>query len=115
MEAISLLGGFGMGEEAETDDGAGQVQQRQHRGGLAVVTDRELSEGHEPPLRPLYDPPVAPQPLAGLHTPAGDPRSDAPRSQGSEVVGLVCGASADAAARGWVGHVASVLAVRQVA
>src|SRR3712207_1760715 len=69
-------------EEAEAHKGAGQVQEGQHRGGLAVVPDGEAAKSEQPGDGPLHDPPIPTEALTRVHAPAGDPRGDAPAAQG---------------------------------
>jgi hypothetical protein len=78
-----------MGEEAETDEGAGEVEEGQDRSGVAVIADRQLPGGHDPGLSPLDYPANAPQALAGVHAAANDPRRDPPLPQGAAQVGVV--------------------------
>jgi hypothetical protein len=52
------------------------VEERQDGRGLTVVADREPAERDEPCLRPLHNPPVPAQPLAGLHASARDAGRD---------------------------------------
>jgi hypothetical protein len=70
-----------MGEEAQADEGAGEVEEGQDRSGVAIIADCQLPEGH--------DPANAPQVLAGVHAPGSDPRRDPPLPQGAAQVGVV--------------------------
>jgi hypothetical protein len=81
--------GFGVGEEAQADQGAGEVEEGHDRGGLAVVADREPAERDEPRLRPLHDPSVPAQPLARLDATPGDLRGDPALPQRLSQVGAI--------------------------
>jgi hypothetical protein len=53
LDLISVSLHLGAGEEAQTDERAGEVKEGEHRGSVAVVADRQLPERHEPRLGPL--------------------------------------------------------------
>ena len=44
-------------EEAEADERAGDVQEAEHRGGLAVEARREATVSEQPGVSPFNDPP----------------------------------------------------------
>lgn len=50
-----------VGQEAQADEGTGEVQKRKDRGGVPVVAHRELAKGDHPGLRALDHPPVPSQ------------------------------------------------------
>ena len=68
--------GFGVCEVAEADQGAGEVQEGEHRGHLAVVTQAEPAERHDPGQTALHDPSEATEALAGVHAASSDARGD---------------------------------------
>ena len=53
-------------EEPEAEQGAGQVQQPLEQVGPPLVAHPEATAPQQPGLGPLDDPPVPPQPLAGV-------------------------------------------------
>jgi hypothetical protein len=76
-------------EEADADEGAGQVQEAEDRRGLAVVADREATVREQPGDRPLDDPAMSAEALGGLDATPGDPGDDAASAQGAPVDGIV--------------------------
>jgi hypothetical protein len=51
-------------EEAEADEGAGEMQEREHRGSLTVEAQSEAAVGEHPRICPFDYPPVSTAPLA---------------------------------------------------
>src|SRR5438067_13554251 len=72
----SVSGGLSVGQEAQADEGAGEVQKSEYRGGVPVVPDGKLAKRDDPGLRALHDPPDPSQELTRLHAPPRDPRGD---------------------------------------
>jgi hypothetical protein len=75
-ETESLKLWFSRSKEAEADQGTGQVQERQHGSGLAVVADGEPAERHYPGQTALNHPSEATEPLVRVHAASSDPRRD---------------------------------------
>ena len=48
-------------EEAEAKKGAGEMQETEHRGGLAIEAHSEAAVGQHPRLRPFWTAPVEDQ------------------------------------------------------
>jgi hypothetical protein len=57
-------------EEAETDEGAGEIEERKVEVRQALVADHQATEAVEPGKRPLDDPPEPPELVAGLDAPS---------------------------------------------
>ena len=57
-------------EEAETDEGAGEIEERKVQVRQALVADHQATEAVEPGKRPLDDPPEPPELVAGLDAPS---------------------------------------------
>ncbi len=80
-------------EETKADQGAGQVQQPPEHVRPPLVAGAEAPKAEQPGEGPLDDPPVTPQPFAGLDAPPGDPGRNAASAKGTAevrgVVGLV--------------------------
>ncbi len=81
--------GLSAGEEAQADDDTGEVQERQHRGGVSVVSDRELAEGDDPCVCSLHYPAMTAQALARLHAPPCNSRRDAAPPQRPSLLGEI--------------------------
>ncbi len=82
-----------VGEEAEADERAGQVEQPLEQVRPPLVANTEAAKTEQPGLRALDHPAVPAEPFARLDPAAGDVRGDAPGAQcpaaGGEVVRLV--------------------------
>ena len=63
-------------QEAEADEGAGEMQEGEDGGGLTMEAHGQTAEGKDPRIRPFDRPAVATEPLAGLDTATGDPGYD---------------------------------------
>ena len=66
-----------MEQEAEADEGTGEMQERKDARSVPVVAHREFAKSDHPRLRSLDNPAVTAQSLAGVHAPPRDPRDDA--------------------------------------
>ena len=70
-----------MGKEAEADERAREIEERQVHIRQALVADRETPEPIEPGKGALDHPAIAPECLAGLDPPASDAAADATMAQ----------------------------------
>jgi hypothetical protein len=77
-------------EEAEAEQGAGQVQQRLQQVGPPLVTHAKATKAEQPGERALDRPPMPAQLLAGVDPASGDAWRDTPSPQGlAETRGVV--------------------------
>src|SRR5215210_1991769 len=75
-----------MGQEAQADTGASEMEGGQDRGGVPVIADREFAKGNHPGLRALHHPSEVTASLAGVDARPSDARGDAPPPQRLAIV-----------------------------
>lgn len=61
------------GSEAEADQSAGEMEEREHRGSVTIKAHSQAAIGEHPRIRPFDDPPVSTEPLTRLDAATCDP------------------------------------------